>query len=168
MKERRIHDFLPEIKDYYTINDLGEIFSDNSGLMKSRNKGDTTYKIVNLSKIDGSKQTFRVHRLVLMAFKPNENMNSLEVNHLDGDKSNNRLENLEWCTKSENQKHAFKTGLNEGSRGEKSNFAKLSKEDIKAIFGLRKLGKTQREIAENFNCTRSNISYILNKKTWNE
>lgn len=100
--ERRIHEFIPEIKDYYTITSDGEIYSDNSGLMKTRDRKGTEYQIINLSKLDGKKRTFRVHRLVMMAFNPVENMDELEVNHLDGNKKNNKLENLEWCTASEN------------------------------------------------------------------
>lgn len=109
--EKRIHDFLPEIKDYYTITDEGLIYSDNSGLMKTRNKGDTEYQIINFMREDGKKKTFRVHRLVMMAFSPIENMEDMEVNHIDGNKKNNCLFNLEWCSASENQKHAFVTGL---------------------------------------------------------
>lgn len=48
----------------------------------------------------------------------------------------------------------------------KNNFSKLSEEDIKKIFDLQKQGLTQQKIAEEIGCTRSNISYILNKKTW--
>ena len=48
MKSKRIHDFLPEIKEYYVITSDGEIYSDNSGLMKTRNKGNTDYQIINL------------------------------------------------------------------------------------------------------------------------
>lgn len=164
--EKRIHEFLLDIKDYYTITSDGEIYSDNSGLMKTRNKKGTEYQIINLSKLDSSKQTFRIHRLVLMAFNPVENMDSLEVNHKDGNKKNNKLENLEWCTRIENQQHAYTTGLAKGRRGEKSNFAKLTNNDIQKIFEMRKLGKTQKEIADIIGCTRSNISYILNKKSW--
>lgn len=164
--EKRIHDFLPEIKDYYTVTDKGEFFSDNSGKMKTRNRAGTEYQIINFMTIDGKKRTFRTHRLVLMAFNPIENMDKLEVNHIDGNKRNNNLSNLEWCTTSENQKHAFKTGLQKAKKGEKSNFSKLKEEDIQLIFQLRKQGKTQQQIAEVVGCSRSNISYILNKKTW--
>jgi len=164
--EKRIHDFLPEIKDYYTVTDNGEFFSDNSGKMKTRNRAGTEYQIINFMTTDGKKRTFRAHRLVLMAFKPVENMDKLEVNHIDGNKKNNNLSNLEWCTTSENQKHAFKIGLQKAKKGEKSNFSKLKKEDIQLIFQLRQQGKTQQQIAEIVRCSRSNISYILNKKTW--
>ena len=166
--EKRIHDFIPEIKDYYTITSDGLIYSDNSGLMKTRNRAGTNYQIINLSKLDGSKRTFRVHRLVMMAFNPVENMDELEVNHIDGNKKNNKLENLEWCTASENQIHAFKTGLNKSRRGEESNFSKLTNDDVKKVFELREEGFLQREIAEIVGCTKSNISCILRGKSWKE
>lgn len=164
--EKRIHDFIPEIKDYYTITSDGLIYSDNSGLMKTRDRAGTDYQIINLSKLDGSKRTFRVHRLVMMAFNPVKNMNELEVNHIDGNKKNNKLENLEWCTASENQIHAFKTGLNKPRKGEESNFSKLTEDDVKKVFELREKGLLQKEIAEIVGCTKSNISCILRKKSW--
>ena len=164
--EKRIQEFIPEVKDYYTITSDGEIYSDNSGKMKTRNRPGTEYQIINFSLSNGKKRTFRLHRLVMMAFSPIENIDEFEVNHKDGNKLNNRLDNLEWCTSSENQLHAFKIGLQKARKGSKSNFAKLNEEDIQNIFELRKQGFTQQEIAEKIGCTRSNISYILNNKTW--
>lgn len=150
----------------YTITSNGEVFSDNSGKMKTRNKGNTQYQIINFMREDGSKKTFRLHRLVMMAFSPIDNMEEMEINHKDGDKTNNSLENLEWCTSSENQKHAFKNDLQKARRGEESNFSKLTKEDIDKIFRMRSAGMTQEKIANRIGCTRSNISYILSNKTW--
>lgn len=102
----------------------------------------------------------------MMAFNPICNMEKLQVNHKDGNKANNVLNNLEWCTASENQKHVFRIGLQQARRGERSNFAKLFKSDIDSIFELRKKGLTQKEIAVKVKCTPSNISCILNSKTW--
>lgn len=164
--ERRIHEFLPELKDLYTINSDGEVYSDISGIMKTRNKGNTEYQIINFMTVDGKKKTFRLHRLVLMAFDPIDNPDEMEVNHLDGNKKNNKLSNLEWCSSSQNQKHAFATGLQKARRGDKSNLSKLKPEQIQQIFELRKQGKTHKEIGEIVGCTPSNISCILRGKTW--
>lgn len=164
--ELRLHDSIPYLKDLYTINSKGEIFSDNTGKMKTRNKSNTEYQLINLMCENGRKKTFKVHRLVLMAFCPIDNPEKKEVNHIDGNKKNNCLDNLEWCTSSENQKHAFKTGLQHARRGEQSNFSKLSQEDVDKIFFLRKAGYTQQKIADTVGCTRNNISLILNYKTW--
>ena len=67
------------------------------------------YRIVNLKR-DGKQDMRTVHRLVMTAFVPNDNECS-DINHIDGDKTNNHLDNLEWCTRRENMAHAVKNGL---------------------------------------------------------
>lgn len=164
--EKRLHDFIPEIKDLYTVTSDGEFFSDNTGKMKTRNRAGTEYQIINFMKQDGTKKTYRAHRLVLMAFQPCENMDKLQVNHIDGNKKNNKLENLEWCTSSENQKHAFKLGLQKARSGEQSNFSKLTKKDIKMIFEMYHKGFNVNKIAQKVHCSSSNVYRILSGKTW--
>jgi|SRR5690606_24752201 len=99
------------IKDFpnYAILEVGEVKNLKTGrILKSSpdNKGYMTVRLYN----NGRAKTFKVHRLVAEYFIPNTE-NKPQVNHIDGDKSNNDILNLEWVTNSENQIHAIKTGL---------------------------------------------------------
>lgn len=85
------------------------------------------YLKVTLSK-SNKQRTFRVHILVARTFIPNPE-NKPEVNHMDGDKSNNRVDNLEWNTRSENELHAYKNGLAKPSDKQKQAVAKYAKEN---------------------------------------
>ena len=98
----------------YEVSSLGNVRSLNYGnteeirALKSRkNKGG--YSIINLHK-NGKQYTKIIHRLVAQAFIPNPE-NKKEVNHIDGNKENNAITNLEWCTGKENKQHAWKIGL---------------------------------------------------------
>lgn len=88
------------------------------------------YKVTKLSKSKMSK-TINVHRLVAETFIPNPN-NYPCINHKDGDKTNNCIDNLEWCTYSHNNKEAFKLGLRKpawkGKKGSQHNCAKKVKQ----------------------------------------
>lgn len=69
------------------------------------------YKSVLLKRDDGAKVNYKIHRLVAQTFLPNDNPARVQVNHIDGDKLNSKLSNLEWATPSENTWHANRTGL---------------------------------------------------------
>jgi hypothetical protein len=86
------------------------------------------YKRVKLGAMDRNSPV-PVHRLVAMAFLPNPD-NLPQVNHKDGNKGNNMLWNLEWCTNSQNQKHAFETDLHIYAVGEDHALAILSEQDV--------------------------------------
>lgn len=78
------------------------------------------YSIFGYRLKNGKCRVLKVHREVAKAFIPNPE-NKPQINHIDGNKQNNTVENLEWCTNSENQLHAYKLGLNTGRRGIKNN-----------------------------------------------
>ena len=106
---------VPGYEGLYQVSDTGLIL----GLPKSTSSGKIIKPTINadgyltvcLSK-GNAKKTFRVNRLVALAFIPNP-LYKLEVNHIDGDKANNTVSNLEWCDRSENEKHAYSAGLKE-------------------------------------------------------
>ena len=111
-----------------------------------------------------------VHRLVAEAFVPNPNGKPF-VNHKDGDKHNNHAKNLEWCTKSENEKHAWKTGLKTdvATKGETHGMHKLSEKNVKYIRenhvrngGSMKTG----ELARMFSVNPQTITEIVSGRSW--
>lgn len=78
------------------------------------------YERVVLTK-DGIRKTYSVHKLVALAFIPNPE-NKTTINHIDGNKRNNNVSNLEWATEKENQNHKWKNGLANYNRDERGRF----------------------------------------------
>ena len=117
------------------------------------------YFKVNLSE-GGKKKRVLVHRLVAEAFIPNPN-NKPTVNHIDGNKQNNDLSNLEWATHSENRKHAFETGLQQPHNGGTNKsilmIDKITNQIIKEYESLT-------EASEDSGYSIPRISYSANKE----
>lgn len=132
-------------------------------IMKPIKRG-TGYLVMSLSK-NGEREYVLVHRLVAEAFIPNPE-NKPQVNHLDGNKANNSVFNLEWCTQKENNIHAYAINLKKGPIGEKNWFCKLSSADIIEIRKLRSIGMTLIQIAERFSISFQMVSRICNKNNW--
>ena len=112
----------------------------------------------------------RVHRLVAEAFIPNPN-GFREVNHIDGNKQNNSVKNLEWVTHSENMIHAYQTGLEQPRCGEQHHAHKLTEDAVKYIKQLyvkrdKEFGAVA--LAKKFNVDRTTIHDIVRGKTWGE
>lgn len=129
-------------------------------------KGNTNtrgYRYVNLCK-NSNKKTITVHRLVMKHFIPNHE-NKSEINHIDGNKTNNKLSNLEWVTSKENYDHSVSIGLRKNRY--KGNNPKLNENEVKAIREMYDSGNyTQKEIAEKYDVNRNTIGDLLSRKSW--
>lgn len=111
--------------DFYEVSNLGNIRNAKTHKVRSLNILQTGYYFVSGSLGSRSdKITFKVHKAVAESFIPNHNGYPC-VNHIDGNKLNNSVDNLEWCTYKENSQHASKLGLitqehNKGSNNSRS------------------------------------------------
>ena len=105
---------IPEYENLYQVSNLGNVKSlKRPGAKEKLLKGEIDqdgYIRITLMK-NGKTKKYKAHRLVMMAFN-NTNDSSLQVNHIDGNKKNNKLENLEWCTASYNTRHSYINNLN--------------------------------------------------------
>ena len=122
------------------------------------NKG---YKRNGLSK-DNKQKHYATHRLVATAFIPNPE-GKPQVNHINGIKDDNRIENLEWNTASENVIHAFDTGLRTKLKGVKHNMVKLTEKDVLEI---RASNKTNKILGETYGVSETTVSAVKHRKTW--
>ena len=111
----------------------------------------------------GQRKKHTVHRLVAVAFLEHD-PDRLTINHINGDQLDNRVENLEWCTQSENQLHAYRTGLQ--LAGEHSGRAKLTQEQVGEIRRRYAKGETQTALAREFPVNQSMISKIVRREFW--
>lgn len=147
-------------KSNYFISEEGKVYNQKTNKFLSGSLDTCGYLRFRLKGKNVS-----IHRMVLETFNPCPNMNSLEVNHIDGNKTNNRLGNLEWVTHQENMTHAVKTKLtkNCSRAGIKNNKAKLTEEQVKAI---RQDNRTCQEIANEYGLVKSTISAIKNYRLW--
>ncbi len=107
----------------------------------------------------------KIHRLLAEAFIPNPN-NLPQINHKNGIKHYNTIENLEWTNNSGNQKHAFKLGLNKPHIGENNFKSKLKNNDIIDIRNRHKNGESYSNIAKDYPVSSEQISTIVKRKNW--
>lgn len=112
------------------------------------------------------RKLYYIHKLIADHFIENPQLKPM-VNHIDGNKKNNSINNLEWVTSKENVNHAVKMGLM-NFRGEKHPMSKLKIDQVNEIRNLLKEGKfTQNKIASMYNVTRGCIQGIQRNKNWN-
>jgi hypothetical protein len=129
--------------------------------------------------VNGRRKRFHLHVLMAVAFlgldlrSHGTNNFSLQVDHKDNNKKNNRVDNLEIVTKQENLTRAWSTGCYENngfaSKGKpKKSLRKFSSEDVTQIKALKKAGLSYRKIAEKFNCNHGAVYQILKGHTYQD
>ena len=162
---------IPGYEGLYMALSDGRIWSCASRVYLTPTTDQKGYKSVKLYK-DGEWKQQKVHRIILSEFVPQPKEKD-QVNHIDGVKANNSLDNLEWVTGKENMRHAFDNGLEKGKRGENHNMAKLKTEDVVAIrklyaSGITQTGKryTQRQLAKMYGVRQATIWGILHRENW--
>jgi hypothetical protein len=158
----------------YAVSNLGRMASMKRNKWRTLNpsKDSGGYVVVGMWHDAKSKRPL-VHRLVAAAFLPDAPSPAHEVNHKDGDKANNRADNLEWVTPSENIRHSFavlgRVGANTNPcKGEKHGRAKLTADKVRDIRARRLLGARVSDMAREFGTTATAISYAILRKTWQE
>ena len=190
MKQRKKIVMLPSEKpvvgfeDYYTVSNVGKVFSKDRVVKRNGyeyiRKGkelklSTTnlgYKTVGLT-LNGKTITKYVHRLVAESFLSNPH-NKPQINHLNGNKTDNSVSNLEWCTHSENMRHACNNGLTTNTfykheKGEKNPNSKLTKKQVEEIrnrYIPRKYSVAK--LAREYGVSSSCIYHIINETSWSK
>jgi len=148
--------------DHYHNSATGTRFKKGRIIKPQRDKNG--YVRVSLS-LDKVKFTTGIHRLVAKSFIPNPS-NKLYVNHINGIKTDNRVENLEWCTNSENTIHAYKNNLIKVNLGEDHHMSKFSNNEVGKIRLLHSKGRTNKELANRYKISEAAMSKILKNKSY--
>lgn len=140
--------------DKYTVHEDGRVESLGAGRFLTPQKRNGYLSVC----LYPGKISKNIHRLVAEAFIPNPD-NLPQVNHINGDKTDNRVENLEWCTASDNAKHAYRYGLR------KSRTQVLTPEDEETIVSLRYMGLSCQAISEVMPVGRRQVNGIVLRRS---
>lgn len=163
---------------YYEVSNLGRVkmlprlLNHSKGMRVSKLKivsgtNSHGYKVVSFKK-DGIKTMKSIHTLVAMAFIDNPNPEKFNmVNHLNSDRADNRVENLEWCDAKRNAQHAYEAGRLKITKGSTRSTAILDEDKVLAIKLLYKTGKfSYWKLSKIFNVGKTCIQNILTGNKW--
>lgn len=155
---------IPGYEGLYQVSTHGNVYSVRSNkVLRPGGSGDG-YSTIALC-VNKKCSSKKIHRLVMLTFIGPSN---LQVNHIDGNKLNNCLNNLEYCTQRDNIKHAHILGLRDNcyKKGSSNSQAKLTEQDIPIIRQLLVDGVSKTEIARTYHVDRKVIYNIQHKKRW--
>jgi hypothetical protein len=148
----------------YFVSTTGKIKNAKGKILKGMTSRMQQYAKYALPKGDGTYAYLMEHRIVATAFLPNKN-NYPVVHHKDGNRANNCVSNLEWCTHRHNTQEMVKAGKHyQFSKGLTNPSAKFNDLQINGIRKLKSLGWSLTEISDLMNCSRSYISELVNNK----
>ena len=149
------------LENHYLVSNKGDVWSIRKGIFMKQ------FTSSGYNRVDLRGKKYLVHRLVAKTYLPIVSGKEY-VNHKDGNKQNNHVSNLEWCTMSENIKHAFATGLKVYSggvtRGEDSPKSVVNNSIVFAIRDEKEL--SNQEIADKYRLSKSAIKHILKGRSW--
>lgn len=154
----------PRTKIILHVYEEGNIYKAVNNTLLTKHIDKDGYHYICL-KLNGIRVNYKVHRLVCLHHPNPDNLPC--VNHLDGDKQNNNSINVEWCSYSDNMKHAVKLGLctNSSLKGENHNTSKYSFSKICEIRNKYKQSNiSMRKLAKLYNCSVGYVSDIVNNK----
>ena len=143
----------------YCITNSGKVYSLKSRRFLNTQYNDGGYEVITL-RSNGKTNTLKIHRLLCLVFKSNEYFDGAMVNHIDGNKKNNNLSNLEWVTRSENVLHAYDLGLI------KNKPRQLTDDDVHLICQTLEDGARVIDVAKEFNVDRTIVYSIYNRQSY--
>lgn len=147
---------------YYSVSNLGRVRSEQgrrAGTILKPQYHPKGYEQARLF-VNGIRYPVKVHRLIAETFIPNPD-NKPQINHKDGIKANNRVDNLEWVTNQENARHAYDTGLNKANN-RKITFAQA--EEIRALYATG--NHTTRDLGAIYGISFVGVQHILNNRQY--
>ena len=153
---------IPSLEGRYEASDSGDIRHVVNHKVRRARRNRYGYLQMNFALNDGTgkNKTLLVHKLIAETFIENPN-NLPYINHKDGDETNNHVDNLEWCTASENIKHAFDTGLAVNPKGDKSPLARFTNEQVREIRYMYGKGVSETSLAILLGVSQSTIGRIV-------
>lgn len=134
-------------------------------ILKASPRCERGYLVVDLC-IEGKRKTMQVHRLVAIAFHGAPTEEAPEVNHINGNRGDNRAENLEWICRSGNVAHAYRNGL-ACAKGERNGQAKLTRDQVEQIRAAATGRRGEQvELARRFNVSTTTIRGVISGRVW--
>ena len=156
---------IPGYEGEYQVSDMGQVLGQRGQVLRFGVHRDGYLQVKLCTR--GAASTKLVHRLVALVFVPSVE-GHLEVDHIDGVKTNNAVSNLRWSTRSKNMRAAADMGLLKynDNRGSKNGMSRLTEADIPAIRARIATGEFLKHIAVDYGVTREAISSVKHRKNW--